>query len=48
MKNGAPEKAKTIRTASWQVLLATLVLALGLGTTAWVARSQGWQDNLRV
>jgi signal transduction histidine kinase len=48
MKNGASEKSKTLRTASWQVVLALLVLALGLGATAWVARAQGREESLRV
>jgi len=42
------EKAKTLRTASWQLVMAGLVLILGLGTTAWMARSQGRQEALRV
>jgi signal transduction histidine kinase len=42
------EQAKTIRTAGWQVVLAVLVLALGLGATAWVARAQSRQESLRI
>mgnify|MGYP003586782673 CR=1 FL=1 len=35
--------------AGWgQVALAGLVLALGWGTTAWLARSQGRQENARI
>jgi signal transduction histidine kinase len=45
---GTAEKAKSIRAAAWQVALAVLVLVLGLGATAWVARSQGRQESLRV
>jgi len=42
------EKAKAIRTASWQVVLALLVLALGLGATAWLAFSQARQEEIRI
>ena len=35
--------------AGWgQVALAALVLALGCGTTAWLARSQGRQESARI
>ena len=35
--------------AGWgQVALAGLVLALGWGTTAWLARSHGRQENARI
>ena len=47
MKTGAGGKGKAIRTAGWQVALSALVLVLGLGSTAWVARSQGRQESLR-
>ena len=46
--NATAEKAKGIRTAAWQVVLALLVLALGLGTTGWVAQSQNRQESLRA
>ena len=42
------EKAKTIRAAAGQIVLAGLVLALGLGATAWAARSQRRQESVRV
>ena len=45
---GAPGKAKLLRLSGGQVALAVLVLALGLGTTAWVARSQGLQESARI
>lgn len=48
MTGGAAEQARAIRTAGGQVALAALVLALGLGSTSWVARSQGRQETLRV
>ena len=53
MQNGptateAPGKAKLLRMSGGQVALAVLVLALGLGTTAWVARSQGLQESARI
>lgn len=48
MNSGAAEQAKAIRTAVWQVALSALVLAMGLGATAWVARSQGRQESLRI
>ena len=44
----APEPAKILRAAGGQAALAVVVLALGLGTTAWVARLQVRQENLRV
>lgn len=47
-QKNAPEPAKTLRTAGGQAALAVVVLALGLGTTAWVARSQARQETLRV
>jgi signal transduction histidine kinase len=43
-----PGKTRSFRTASWQLMLAGLVLALGLGATAWIAHSQGRQEALRV
>lgn len=43
-----PPRAKTLRMAGGQAVLAALVLALGLGTTAWLAQSQGRQESLRV
>ena len=53
MQNGppateAPGKAKLLRVSGGQVALAVLVLALGLGTTAWVVRSQGLQESARI
>ena len=42
------EKAKTPRTAAWQVGLAVVVLALGLGATAWVARALQRQETVRM
>lgn len=48
MNSGAAERAKGIRTAGWQVALAVLVLATGLGATGWVARLQGRQESARV
>ena len=45
---GAPGKAKLLRLSGGQVALAVLVLALGLGTTAWVVRSQGLQESARI
>ena len=53
MQNGppateAPGKAKLLRMSGGQVALAVLVLALGLGATAWVARSLGLQENARI
>ncbi|HAL93099.1 MAG TPA: hypothetical protein DCM68_08770, partial [Verrucomicrobia bacterium] len=44
----APPRAKTLRMAGGQAVLAALVLALGLGTTAWLAQSQGRQERLRI
>ena len=44
----ARSKAKAIRTAEGQVVLAVLVLSLGVGTTAWLARSQGRQERARI
>jgi len=46
--NESPEKSRAIRTAFWQLVLAALVLALGLGATVWMARSQGRQESLRI
>ncbi|MGD9782618.1 MAG: histidine kinase [Kiritimatiellia bacterium] len=48
IQKNAPEAAKTLRTAGGQAALAVVVLALGLGTTAWVARSQARQETLRA
>lgn len=39
---------KAIRTAGWQVVLAAVVLVVGAGTTAWVARWQAGQEYVRV
>jgi signal transduction histidine kinase len=46
--DGVAGKPKVLRTAGWQVALAALVLALGLGATAWVARSQKRQEDIRI
>lgn len=46
--NGGAPKAKVLRVAGGQAALAGLVLALGLGATAWVARSQGRQERARI
>jgi signal transduction histidine kinase len=45
---GVGGRTNAIRTAGWQVALAALVLAAGLGATAWVARSQGRQESARI
>ncbi len=45
---GGVEKTAGIRTASWQVVVALLVMGVGLGSTFWVARSQERQERLRV
>ena len=47
VKNGQGS-GKAIRTAGWQVVLAAVVLVVGAGTTAWVARWQAGQEYVRV
>jgi CHASE1-domain containing sensor protein len=44
----AQEAGPAVRTGGWELALAGLVLALGLGATAWVARVQHRQEGLRV
>ena len=39
---------QAFRMAAGEVMLAGLVLGLGLGATAWVARAQGRQESVRV
>jgi len=46
--NESSGKPKATRTAFWQTVMATLVLALGLGATTWIGHSQGHQEALRV
>ena len=41
-------KGQVLRVAGGQMALAALVLALGLGATAWVAYSQGRQERARI
>ena len=48
-RRGAAERKTFLRMAAGPVAaLAALVLALGLGTTAWLARAQGRQENARI
>jgi signal transduction histidine kinase len=47
-KPAAPQKVGLRRTGGPVAALAGLVLALGLGTTAWLARAQGRQENARI
>ena len=44
----APDKARPARAAGGQFALAALVLVLGFGSTAWIARSQARQESARV
>lgn len=47
-RTGVADKGKAIRTARWEVVLAVVVLALGLGATAWVVHSQYLQEQQRI